>query len=309
MSQLPDPMVPPDCDLRGLPFMPLEVLRLRDSELAALATGDEFRAAVLLWCASWHQMPASSLPDDDTLLANYAGFGRNAQAVKEFQKVRAGALRGWVKCSDGRLYHPLIAEKALEAMERRDEFTEKQGNKETRQERWRRKVSELSAQIRAAGGTPPRNASLKTLEQCLRDAQASQQASTCETVRDGAETSHVDGAEMALTGTETGTHAARAPVPASAYTHEATLNAAALCKRIRHETGFSKVSPGNLELVALMEAGYPDNLIVEVCREAVEKQVTSFGWVSKAVQSRAARASTIKPAPVTKETKPWDNAA
>ena len=62
-------------------------------------------------------------------------------------------------------------------------------------------------------------------------------------------------------------------------------------------------------MVALMEAGYPDNLIVEVCREAVEKQVTSFGWVSKAVQSRAARASTIKPAPVTKETKPWDNAA
>lgn len=76
--------------------MPLEVQRLRDSELAALATGDEFRAAVLLWCASWHQMPGSSLPDDDTLLANYAGFGRNAQAVKDFQKVKAGALRGWI---------------------------------------------------------------------------------------------------------------------------------------------------------------------------------------------------------------------
>lgn len=289
--------------------MPLEVLRLRDSELAALATGDEFRAAVLLWCASWHQMPAASLPDDDTLLANYAGFGRNAQAVKDFQKVRAGALRGWIKCSDGRLYHPLIADKALEAMERRDEFSEKQGNKETRQERWRRKVSELSAQIRAAGGTPPRNASLKTLEQALRDAQTSQKASTCETARDGDETSHVDGAEMALTGTETGTHAARVPVPASAYTHEASDRAASLCKRIRHEAKFARVNPGNLELVALMEAGYSDDVIVEVCREAAEKQVTSFGWVVKAVQSRAARASAIKSAPATKEQKPWDDAA
>lgn len=50
---LPEPLVPQEVDLRGLTFMPLDVARLRDSDLAIEATGDEFRAAVLLWCASW----------------------------------------------------------------------------------------------------------------------------------------------------------------------------------------------------------------------------------------------------------------
>lgn len=106
------PLTPPDCDLRDFAFMPLDVVRLRDSELATLATGDEFRCAVLLWCASWHQIPAASLPDDDTMLAQLAGFGR---VVKEWRKVRVGSLRGWIKCSDHRLYHPVVAEKAREA--------------------------------------------------------------------------------------------------------------------------------------------------------------------------------------------------
>ncbi len=108
------PLTPIDCDLRNFPHMPLDVVRLRDSDLAALEGAEEFRAAVLLWCASWHQIPAASIPDDDRVLANLAGFGR---VVKEWMKVREGALRGWVKCEDGRLYHPVIAEKALSAQE------------------------------------------------------------------------------------------------------------------------------------------------------------------------------------------------
>lgn len=109
---LPAPLTPADCDLRDFPFMPLDVVRLRDSDLAVTAEADEFRCAVLLWCASWHQVPAASLPDDDKILAQYAGYGR---VVKEWQKVRTGALRGWIKCADGRLYHPVVAEKASEA--------------------------------------------------------------------------------------------------------------------------------------------------------------------------------------------------
>lgn len=92
--------------------MPLDVVRLRDSDLAAIETAEAFRAAVMLWCSSWHQLPAASLPDDDRVLANLAGYGR---VVREWQKEREGALRGWVKCSDGRLYHPVVAEKAVEA--------------------------------------------------------------------------------------------------------------------------------------------------------------------------------------------------
>lgn len=110
MINLPDPLTPPDCSLHEFPFMPLDVARLRDSDIAAIATGDEFRCAVLLWCASWHQVPAASLPKDDVVLANLAGFGR---VVKEWMKVKEGSLRGWIHCSDGRLYHPVVAEKAL----------------------------------------------------------------------------------------------------------------------------------------------------------------------------------------------------
>ena len=106
------PLVPADCDLRDFPFMPLDVVRLRDSDIAALTSGDEFRAAIMLWCAAWHQVPAASIPDDDIVLARLAGYGR---VVKEWQKVRENALRGWVKCSDGRLYHPVVAEKARDA--------------------------------------------------------------------------------------------------------------------------------------------------------------------------------------------------
>lgn len=104
--------MPPEVDLRDFAFMPLDVVRLRDSGLAAKATGDEFRAAVLLWCASWHQVPAASLPNDDAELSSLAGYGR---VVKEWKRVREGALRGWITCTDGRLYHPTVAEKARES--------------------------------------------------------------------------------------------------------------------------------------------------------------------------------------------------
>lgn len=112
------PLTAADCDLREFPFMPLDVVRLRDSDIAAISSGDEFRCAVLLWCASWHQVPAASLPDDDIILAQLAGYGR---VVKEWKKVREGSLRGWIKCSDGRLYHPVVAEKAAEAWNRKQE--------------------------------------------------------------------------------------------------------------------------------------------------------------------------------------------
>jgi hypothetical protein len=118
MIEQPDPLVPTDVDLRDFGYMPLDVLRLRDSDLASLASGEEFRAAVLLWCASWHQVPAGSVPDDDRLLTKYSGTGdpKDPKHVARWKKLRPEALRGFVKCSDGRLYHETVAEKALEAV-------------------------------------------------------------------------------------------------------------------------------------------------------------------------------------------------
>lgn len=113
---MPEPFTPADADLRDFAYMPLDVVRLRDSNLSVLATGDEFRTAVMLWCAAWHQVPAASLPNDDRLLANLAGYGRDVEA---WVRVRETALHGFVECSDGRLYHPVIAEKAIEALSKR----------------------------------------------------------------------------------------------------------------------------------------------------------------------------------------------
>lgn len=106
------PLTPPSCDLRDFPFMPLDVARLRSSDLAATASHQACWAAVLLWSAAWHQVPASSIPNDDRVQAQLAGYGRD---LRGWAKVRADVLRSWVACSDGRLYHPVVAEKALEA--------------------------------------------------------------------------------------------------------------------------------------------------------------------------------------------------
>ncbi|GBQ90067.1 DUF1376 domain-containing protein [Gluconobacter albidus] len=124
---IPEPMTPNDCDLRGLPFMQLDVVRLIDSDLFALSTGEEFKAAVALWCKSWLQVPAASLPDDDRVLAHLSAAG------SRWKKVKSLALRGWIKCADGRLYHPTVAEKALHAWKART------AQRERAAKRWQKK--------------------------------------------------------------------------------------------------------------------------------------------------------------------------
>jgi hypothetical protein len=110
MTSAPSPLTPPECDCRGLPFMPLDVQRLLDSDLFALSTGDEFKAAFSLWGKSWGQVPAASIPSDERILARFAGV-----SLGEWRALSDMALRGWLLCSDGRLYHPVVAEKAREA--------------------------------------------------------------------------------------------------------------------------------------------------------------------------------------------------
>jgi hypothetical protein len=118
-----DPLVPPEVDLRNFTYMPLDVVRLRDSDIAGVEDGEVFRAAVLAWCAAWHQVPAASLPDDDAVLARLTGYGRDLATWKRVRE--AGALRGFVRCSDGRLYHPVVAEKALEAWDKKGRQAER----------------------------------------------------------------------------------------------------------------------------------------------------------------------------------------
>ncbi len=112
---LPPPPVPVDCDLTGFNFMPLDCIRLVQSDLTAISTGDEFKAAVVLWCRAWSNVPAGSWTDDDRVLAHAAGL-----AIPKWKKVKPVAMRGWFKASDGRLYHPVVSQKAAEAWSHRE---------------------------------------------------------------------------------------------------------------------------------------------------------------------------------------------
>ncbi|MCW6512625.1 hypothetical protein [Lichenifustis flavocetrariae] len=76
MSDLPDPLVSPDVDLRGFSGFMLDVDRLLTSELVALGTPEECWAALMLWCRAWKQSPPASLPDDDRVLAAFSGAGK-----------------------------------------------------------------------------------------------------------------------------------------------------------------------------------------------------------------------------------------
>ena len=128
---LPAPLTPPDCDLRDFAFMPLDIERLFGSRFHAIANDAEWRAGVTLWLRSFHQVPAASLPDDDIQLCRLAELGRDTAA---WQTVRAGALHGWIKCSDGRLYNPTVAEKATAAWERKKQQRER--SRRANEARW-----------------------------------------------------------------------------------------------------------------------------------------------------------------------------
>ncbi len=95
-------------------YLPFDVQYWRDSSFALRATDEEFRAGMMLVWACWHQLPAASLPDDDHVLMAMSGLGRKAP-LEEWLRIKGGVLQEWVLCSDGRYYHPRIAEKALTA--------------------------------------------------------------------------------------------------------------------------------------------------------------------------------------------------
>ena len=105
----PEPPIDAHIDVRRLPYMPLHTETLITSDFASIMSGEAFKAALLLWCHSWHQVPAASLPNDDRVLARLSGAG------SRWRELRKEALYGFVLCSDGRLYHPLIAELAVTA--------------------------------------------------------------------------------------------------------------------------------------------------------------------------------------------------
>ena len=129
----PAPLVPVEVDLRGLPGFMLDVNRLLASELVALGTDAECWAALMLWCRAWHQVPAASMPGDDRVLAAFAGV-----SLAKWRRIRDMAMRGFVLCSDGRYYHQVLSQEALQAWAKRVAYRERRARDTERMQRWRK---------------------------------------------------------------------------------------------------------------------------------------------------------------------------
>ena len=132
MNELPAPLVEADVDCTDLDGFYLNVERLMSSELLALHGNEIIGAAVLLWCRAWKQRPAASLPDDDRVLAAFARL-----PLKKFREVKDAVMRGFVKCSDGRLYHVFLSKVATEAYRRKVAFQKRRGADAERLRQWR----------------------------------------------------------------------------------------------------------------------------------------------------------------------------
>lgn len=107
-----EPPVPADGDLRDYPDMPMGV-DVPQSRFYAIATPEEFMAGFSLLCRAWHQLPAGSLPSDDRELALLAGVGRD---LAKWEQIKTGALYGWSKYKDGRLYHSELSARVMQAL-------------------------------------------------------------------------------------------------------------------------------------------------------------------------------------------------
>jgi uncharacterized protein YdaU (DUF1376 family) len=172
---LPEPMTPPDCDLRGLEYMPLLGQRLFGSDFNGTASDSEWRAALTLWWAAWTQCPAGSLPDDDAALCRLADLGRD---VKTWLKLKDKALHGFVMCSDGRLYHPTLAEQAVIAWDKRQQDRVARTADTQRKAKERAARSELFKHLEAVGVTPDWNTKTKDLRDLVTQYSAGQSDSS-----------------------------------------------------------------------------------------------------------------------------------
>lgn len=116
---MPEPLIPAHIDLTNFEFMPLDVQRLLGSDKWIEAADHPYlgHAMMSLWAASWHEVPAGSLPNKARVLARHAH-----RTLEQFEGIAQMVMAGWVLCSDNRFYHPVVCEKALEAWDQKQKF-------------------------------------------------------------------------------------------------------------------------------------------------------------------------------------------
>lgn len=174
--------------------MPLHVARLRDSDLAGEESAEACWYAVLLWAASWHQLPAGSLPDNDAILTRLIGLGKD---LRTFRKHKTAAMRKFILCSDGRLYHPVVAEQVIESWNRK------------LQQRWRSECARIKKHNQRTGAELP----MPTFDEFM----AGRSVDPCPEYVPGDTTDCPPGQSVQETGTGTGTSKEHPQPPPGAF--------------------------------------------------------------------------------------------
>ncbi|WP_423454300.1 DUF1376 domain-containing protein [Ottowia sp. VDI28] len=146
--------------------MPLMVLRLRKSKAWVKARRNPALGFYMLnlWMAAWHEVPAGSLDDDDDVLADAAMCDPS-----KWVRVREDVLRGWVKCSDGRLYHPVVSERVQEAWASKQERRKRDEHERDRKRLEREERARLFDALKSAGIHKPWNTNLADLRKAVHD--------------------------------------------------------------------------------------------------------------------------------------------
>lgn len=314
-AALPDPLVPAEVDLRGLKYMPLLGGRLFGSNFDLDANDSEFRVGLRLWWAAWNQVPAGSLPPEDHRIRGLAGLAENPA---KWKKVRDRALDGFTLCSDGRLYHPIVAEQALIAWEKRAEDLEERENEADRQRRLRQDRKRMFAELRAAGMTPKWDIGTSELR-ALHKEHVTQNVtppvtvtsdapvtvtSTAKTGRDGTVSKDKEQAladtppplRAPADGQGEGKEPTSAAPPPEVNGHEPT-HAGRVCRAMR-QAGVQQVNPGDPRLLALLGQGATDAEFIGLAEEAVRRGIKSpWPWILQTLQGRRADAAAIRLAP------------
>ncbi len=115
----PAPLVPADTDLRRYLWFPLPVAEITRGAWWLNATPSAKGVMLTLMCEAWHQIPAASLPSDRRSLT------RLGHVPSKTGRVMAEIMSEWVMCSDGRLYHPMLAESAISILDNTKKMTQK----------------------------------------------------------------------------------------------------------------------------------------------------------------------------------------
>jgi len=261
-STLPEPLVPPDVDLRGLNYMPLFGNHLFGSEFNAAASDSEWRTAITLWWAAWNQVPAGSLPEDDTALCRLADLGRD---LKAWRKLRQRALHGFVRCSDGRLYNEFLCRQALIAWEKRARERE-------RKARWRASQDEKTRELESDVPRDKTRTSPRREQRQEADVPADGNGRD-ETGRDdfnGATTPHQDGVDV--------------------LGYQPT-DAGIICRALR-VAGIHNTNPGHPGLRVLLDAGATEDEFLGAVEAARDKS-DPFAYLLAVVERQRKRATEI----------------